>query len=577
MKEKGNTPSIDTTLQQKYRDTVGSIFGIDHANKGYFIPPSDEFVIDMGTAFLLRNSSVILSGAPGVGKTSVLRILSYHLTGDKDALAVVNCTQDLRAEDFLYEVLIQYREYLERKNNAEKKDDNEPEKITAIVFEPKPRPVLTRKFSLINEVNRLCSRSANALLSVLAERSIVVHGKTLSRATGIILMDMNPHVSGPLEWGFVDRIRANIHVSALDMGAQLKLLKLKHGEGKNLEELVEYAMQVPSLMNAEELATVWEDVDRVVLDEETFSSLVLFTNVFCSCKYDLSTKWMAFELPCQECEFKETCIVRQLEHPIFTRSLDHIVKMLKAEAYFKGRTRVELKEDILPALRRVMMHRLQVKPEYASRYVNAQLWYDKEVEQRILELQKNWMEAKASYDKIVKALKEKHETEAAKLYNTLRKQSKDPVSLKVVEMLESTIEAAAEARFGKMYAKCLSYESAGYEKSNLDEFSSVEEELPPKLAEQLTKLRDKLLARLSSVIEIRMDEYKNFVLALAKAEPSAADMATNAPRSWGKADYNLADGSKIEVRTERERYIVTFNAQTSAVADAIRQFSSTAE
>lgn len=570
MKEEEKRTSIDTALQQKYRETVNSIFGIDHAGQGYFVSPSDEFVTDMGTAFLLKNSSVILSGAPGVGKTSVLRILSYHLTGDKDSLAVVNCTQDLRAEDFLYEVLIQYREYLEKKG-----EEHEAEKVTAIVFEPKPRPALTRKFSLMNEVNRLCSRSLNALLSVLAERSIVVHGKTLSRSTGIILMDLNPHVSGPLEWGFVDRIRANIQVPALDMGAQLKLLKLKHGEGKHLEDLVEYALQAPPLMTAEELTKAWEDVDHVVLDEENFSSLVLFTNVFCSCKYDLSTKWMTFELPCQECEFKETCIVKQLEHPIFTRSLDHIVKMLKAEAYFQGRTRVDLKEDILPALRRVMMHRLQVKPEYASRYVNAQLWYDIEVEQRILELQKNWIDAKAFYDKITKALKEKRETEAAKLYNTFRKHTKDPVSLKVVEMLEPTIEAAAETRFSKMYAKCLAYEKTGYSRKDMDEFRSVEEELPPKLAEQLTKLRDKLLARLDGIVEVKMDEYKDFIVALAKAEPSAADMATNPPRSWGKADYTLSDGSRIEVRTERERHIITFNAETSAVADAIRQFSAT--
>lgn len=566
MKEEEKT-SIDTALQQKYRETVNSIFGIDHANQGYFISPSNEFVTDMGTAFLLRDSAILLTGAPGTGKTTVLRILSYHLTGNKEALAIVNCTQDLRAEDFLYEVAIEYREHPEEKMTPS------AEKVTAIMFEPKPRPVLTSKFSLVNEVNRLSNRSLNSLLSVLAERSITVHGKTLPRATGIILLDMNPHVSGPLEWGFIDRVRANIQVPALDMGAQLKLLKLKHGEGKHLEDLVEYAMQTPSLMTTEELTKVWEDVDHVVLDEENFSSLVLFTNVFCSCKYDLSTHWMTFELPCQECEFKETCIVKQLEHPIFTRSLDHIVKMLKAEAYFQGRTRVELKEDVLPALRRVMMHRLQVKPEYSSRYVNAQLWYDTEVEQRILELQKNWMEAKASYDRIMKALKEKREIDAVKLYNTFRKQTKDPVSLKVVEMLGPTIEAAAEARFSKTYAKCLAYEQTGYSRKDMDEFSSVEEELPPKFSEQLTRLRDKLLARLDGIIEVKTDEYKDFIVAVAKVEPSAADMATNPPRSWGKEDYSLSDGSRIEVRTERERHIITFNAQTSAVADAIRQFS----
>ena len=568
MKEEKKT-GIDTALQQKYREAVNSIFGIDHAGQGYFISPSNEFVTDMATAFLLKNSSVLLTGAPGTGKTSVLQILSYHLTGDKNSLAVVNCTQELRAEDFLYEVLIQYREYLKKKD--EEKGLPDEAKITAIIFEPKPRPVLTQTFSLVNEVNRLSSRALNGLLSILAERSIVVHGKKLSRATGIILMDMNPHVSGPLEWGFVDRIRANIQVTALDMGAQLKLLKLKHGEGKHLEDLVEYAMQAPSLMTAEELMKVWEDVDKVVLDEENFSSLVLFTNVFCSCKYELSTKWMTFELPCQECEFKETCIVKQLEHPIFTRSLDHIVKMLKAEAYFQGRTRVELKEDILPALRRVMMHRLQVKPEYSSRYVNAQLWYDTEVEQRILELQKNWMDAKVFYDEITKALKEKKETEAAKLYNTFRKQTKDPVSLKVVEMLEPTIEAAAETRFSKMYAKCLAYEQTGYSRKDMDEFSSVDKELPPKFSEQLTRLRDKLLARLNGIIEVKMNEYNDFIVALAKADPSAADMAT--PRSWGKDDHTLSDGSKIEVRAERERYIITFNAQTSTVANAIHKFS----
>jgi MoxR-like ATPase len=561
------TQLIDSALQKKYRQTVDAVFGINNKKQAYFISPSETFVTDIATAFLLKDSAILLTGSPGVGKTTLLRILAYQLTGDRDSLGVVNCTQDLRAEDFVYEVAIEYHE------RNRKETIPEEGAVTAIEFQPKPRPILTRKFALLNEINRLNSRSMNALLSILAERSIVVHGTELRRATGIVLMDMNPHVAGPMEWAFVDRLRANIHVPALlDLGDQLRLLKAKYGKGKHIEDLVAHAMNEPAPMTTAELVRVWEDVDRVTIDDDAFSSLILFTSVFSSCKHDLSTRWVSFELPCDKCEFKETCITTHLEHPVFTRSLDHLVKMLKAGAYYAGRNQVNLRQDILPALRRVMLHRLQVKPEYASKYVDAQAWYDAEVEQRILELQENWKQSKTSYDEIAKVLKENRDMDASRLFNAFRKHAKDIVSLKIVEMLEPSIEAAAEDRFKKAYAKCLAYEKIGYSRTALDEFASLREELPPRYAEQLSKLRDKLLTRLDGMIEVKVETYSDFVVAIAKVDSAASDMATELPQ-WGRKHYTLSDGTTIEVSAERGRYIVQFNAQTSVIADTIRGFS----
>jgi len=554
---------IDVNLQNKYRDTINSVFGINHKQQGYFISPTEEFVTDIATMFLLKDSAAILSGTPGVGKTTILRIIAYLLTGSPEALAVVNCTQDLRAEDFIYEVAIQYRE--------DGQAGSSTPKVTNIAFEPKPRPMLTCTFALVNEVNRLSDRSRNALLSVLAEHSIVVHGKKLNRVTGIVLMDMNPHVAAPLEWAFIDRVRANIQVPALvDLGDQLKLLRTKYGSGRHIEDLVEQVMKTPAPMREHELHRIWTDVDKVKIGDEQFSSIVLFTNVFSSCKLDLSTKWLSYELPCENCEFKENCITTQLEHPVFTRSLDHLVKMLKAQAYVSGRDHVDIKQDMLPALRRAMLHRLQVKAEYASRYVDAQSWYDNEVEQRILILQENWQQAKTSYNEINEKLKTSKDADASKLFNAFRKHVKDVVSLRIVDMLEPTIEAAAEKRFKINYSKLLAHEKTGYSMTMVNEFAQVEQELPPRYADEVKKLRDRLAARLQGLAEVKSESYGDFVVAIAKVDTRASDMAS--PPSWGQRTYTLSDGSELEVRAEREKYIITYKAVTSTVADAIRQF-----
>jgi hypothetical protein len=552
--------SIDTELQQKYRSTVLAIFGTNGKTPGFFISPSEDFVTDIATSFLLKDSAILLTGSPGVGKTTILRVLAYQLTGDPDSIAIVNCTQDTRAEDFVYEVAIQTRE------------SNSDGKVTTYEFDPLPRSILTKTFALVNEVNRLRPTAMNALLSVLAERSIVVRGKELRRATGIIMMDMNPHIATPLEWAFIDRVRSNIHVPALlDLGDQFRLLRTKYGAGKHVEDLVGYAMKMPARMNAEELGRVWDDVDRVSIDESSLASLVLYTNVFNSCKYDLSTKWTSFELPCQNCEYKETCVTTQLEHPVFTRSLDHLVKMLKAEAYFAGRDHVVLSEDIFPALRRVMLHRLQVKPEFAARYVDAQAWYDAEVEQRILSLQEKWRQAKETFDTINKTLTEKKDSEAAEAFNRFRKAAKDIVSLRIVEMLEPTLEAATEKRFKQLYAKSLAMEKTGYAKRELEseEFNCLDRTLPPKLASKVQEIREKLLARLQGVTEVSASQYGDFVAAISAAESSASQMANITYNQR----YSLDDGTSFEVKHERERYIVQFEAATSAVADTIRNFT----
>ena len=387
------------------------------------------------------------------------------------------------------------------------------------------------------------------------------------------MMDMNPHIATPLEWAFIDRVRSNIHVPALlDLGDQFRLLRTKYGAGKHVEDLVGYAMKMPAKMRADELGRVWDDVDRVSIDESSLASLVLYTNVFNSCKYDLSTKWTSFELPCQNCEYKETCVTTQLEHPVFTRSLDHLVKMLKAEAYFAGRDHVELSEDIFPALRRVMLHRLQVKPEFAARYVDAQAWYDAEVEQRILSLQEKWKQAKETFDTINKALTEKKDAEAAEAFNKFRKAAKDIVSLKIVEMLEPTLETATEKRFKQLYAKALAMDKAGYTKRDLtesDEFNSLDRTLPPKFAAKVQEFREKLLARLQGVTEVSEAQYGDFVANISAVEPSASQMANITYNHR----YALDDGTSIEVRHEREKYVIQFEAATSTLADTIRNFS----
>jgi hypothetical protein len=83
------------------------------------------------------------------------------------------------------------------------------------------------------------------------------------------------------------------------------------------------------------------------------------------------------------------------------------------------------------------------------------------------------------------------------------------------------------------------------------------------------EIRERLLARLQGVTEVSASQYGDFVAAISAAEPSACQMANITYNQR----YSLDDGTSIEVKHERERYIVQFEAATSAVADTIRNFT----
>jgi len=541
--------SLDADLQRKYISAIRKIFS------DYFVAPRDGFIPDIGSALLLKNSSVILTGAPGTGKSTLLRLLAYELTGKPDSLAVATCTEDIRAEDFIYDMDIRQKQ--------------ESAGLTRYEFTPLSRPLLTRTFAFVNEVNRLNPRARNALLSVLAEREISVKGVPLKRTDGVILMDMNPsYAHGNLEWAFVDRIRAHLALPALELGDQLRLFKTKYGAGKHVEDLVAYAMKEPAIMTEKELFKVWEDVDKVELDDAYGSNILLFTNVFASCKFPLSDVHSNFKLPCDSCRYNETCVTKMMEHPVLTRSIDHVVKMLKAQAYFDGRAAVDLQKDMLPTLRRTMLHRVGVRPEFASKYPTIEDWYTEEVEQRIIVLQENWKEAKRIYDQIADALKAGKDADATIILNRFKSEAKDVVSVKLTEILQPNVEEASEGRFKHIYARALAMEKTGYTADQIKQLR--DEPLVERLARELERVTQRLDGYLSGLSQINEDEYKVLVGALMAVDPGAGRLMPST--MWREETHVFPDESEVNVRREFGKYIVRFSCKSSQTAKAFHDW-----
>jgi len=536
---------IDSDLQAKYRNTFERIFS------EYFIPPKQQFVADIATAFLLKNSAVLLMGPPGTGKSTLLRLIAYQLTGSPDELAIVSCSEDQRPEDFVYDISIE-----QKKEAAD---------VTKYEFTPLPRPFLTKTVGFLNECNRLQTRNLNFLLSILAERQLVVKGTLLKRVDGIIMMDMNPQVGGALPWPFVDRIRACLTVPALSLGHQLRLFKLKYGGNRHIEDLVAHAMKSPAMMSKDELFRVWEDVDKVFLDEDYASSILLFLNVFASCRYDLSEVHPAFKLDCspRSCQFSDACVTKQLEHPVLTRSIDHVAKMLKAEAYFQGRDHVDLKTEILPSMKRVMLHRLAVKPEFSSKYATLEEWYEQECESRLVALQENWKQAKLVYDRIQQALATGKDEDAVDALNSFKEEAKDIVSVKMVEILEPEIEAASEKRFKAAYAKALALEKAGYTQDDLEELKACR--FSGKFGEALAKVIRRLQTNLVGIIQVDEEGYQKLIKALAETD---ANVLTLVPfsRSYGAETHTFPDGSTMQIRKEYGKYVIEYDCKKSGLA-----------
>jgi len=136
---------------------------------------------------------------------------------------VAKIDYDKRAEEILYGIEI--RQITEKQIVAGKEQT-----VAAYQFDPTPRKVVTQPIKFFNEANRSGSGVEDAILGLIAEKTVEYRGQTFKSPSFVAWMDTNPHQKGN-DLAFVDRIDMELYFGTLTLGGRFNTLAARYGRG----------------------------------------------------------------------------------------------------------------------------------------------------------------------------------------------------------------------------------------------------------------------------------------------------------------------------------------------------------
>ena len=309
---------------------------------------------------------------------------------------------DKRAEEILYGVEIRQ---ITEKNPLSNKT------VASYSFDPTPRPVVTQPVKFFNEANRSGSGVEDAILGLIAEKTVEYRGQTFTSPSFVAWMDTNPHQKGN-DLAFVDRIDMELLFGTLSLGGRFNTLLSRYSTGAkgSTPEIQLIKRMLPnktddkfiSPMRFADLSSVWgnigdmpfnssgagEDEEGALLDISLLS--VLFTqrwmiqgletdvygkgkhtfkdndNPFSSPLADISTTtnsqfesqhadwWKLFGNDASATGTQAPMLITRMLGFRFSNSL---IKMTRAMAFLRGKDHVT-RQEVLDALPYCLGHRL---------------------------------------------------------------------------------------------------------------------------------------------------------------------------------------------------------------------------
>jgi len=187
-----------------------------------------EEVIDQILVCLLADGHALLEGAPGLGKTLMVKTLANCLALD---FRRIQFTPDLMPADILGTNLV-----VERDGRKE--------------FEFQPGPIFGNVV-LADEINRATPKTQSALLEVMEEHAVTIAGKRRPvDEPFLVLATQNPiEMEGtyPLPEAQLDRFLFKIHIEAPDEETLVQILDATTGSKRGTPEAVLDADRVHAL------------------------------------------------------------------------------------------------------------------------------------------------------------------------------------------------------------------------------------------------------------------------------------------------------------------------------------------
>ena len=243
---------------------IDKISDLDFDNKGNAKYLGVDLYSDSGgnEGFVLRHFLLehFFDSRLNEGGLGVQNIVAEML----EECGVAKIDYDKRAEEILYGIEI--RQITEK---------NPLTQVTtsSYQFDPTPRPVVTQPIKFFNEANRSGSGVEDAILGLIAEKTVEYRGQRFTSPNFVAWMDTNPHQKGN-DLAFVDRIDMELYFGTLSLGGRFNTLVERYGgvdaEGSTPEiQLLKRMLlnkgssQFIIPMRFHELKKVWKTVNNM--------------------------------------------------------------------------------------------------------------------------------------------------------------------------------------------------------------------------------------------------------------------------------------------------------------------------
>ena len=190
----------------------GPLYSVDYST---ILSGSEEFETDAG-----RNEGYAFRGwlmenfyDARLDQDSGMKSIQSEMLKE---IGIAKIDYDKRADEVLYGMEIQ-----------QITTDMDGKSVSAYAFEPIPRPVVTQPIKFFNEANRSQSGVEDAILGLIAEKTVEYRGKTFDSPSFVAWMDTNPHQKGN-DLAFIDRIDTELFFTTITLGERYAQLNERY-------------------------------------------------------------------------------------------------------------------------------------------------------------------------------------------------------------------------------------------------------------------------------------------------------------------------------------------------------------
>ena len=401
---------------------------------------------------LVPRSAILLVGGHGGGKTTLAKILGRMMTSKG-------------LEEIDDGILRGHPQLTEEKMVATLRPGPlMKDGIEVVVW----RSFVTGFWKIIDEVNRLTPHSQNILLSLLAEGEVKYYDEVKRCEEFCLYATLNPADAGTFEMGapFLDRFGMAVPITMPTVSDLELILASRDDRLFGYDEL----WQVPALLTEENLLTIWNLADKILVSAEASEYMRSLVREFGACiRADKSqSSGLTVETGlCDGCHFNTAkSVCNKVIIPLSVRAAKDLNRYAKAAAWLIGAQEVsiEIVKSLAPLVfwhrTRYIRDELERSPYYGDVYAFTQ---------HLVELATSRFAQRSPAIEIIENMK-------------IGKQSKESLD-QLKEMAKSDLLVRLDyAQFAKdlgksKYAKTVQDIERGIKTKNIDKLSELRDQL----------------------------------------------------------------------------------------------------